>query len=40
MRTGQPLPPPVLAVRMSTTVAVAALLVGPLVGVAVFLAAR
>ncbi len=40
MRTGDPLPPPVLAVRMTTTVAVLALLGGPLIGVAVWLSSR
>jgi putative membrane protein len=37
MRTGAPLPPPLLAVRTSTGVAVAALLGGPLLGLAVVL---
>jgi putative membrane protein len=40
MRTGEPLPPPLLAVRMSTAVAVAALVGGPVLGVAVFLGSR
>lgn len=40
MRTGEPLPPPVLAVRMTTTVAVLALLGGPSIGVAVWLSSR
>lgn len=40
MRTGAPLPPPLLAVRMTTTLAVAALVGGPALGLAVFLGAR
>lgn len=40
MRSGQPLPPPVLAVRTTTGVAVAALLGGPAVGLLVFLGSR
>jgi putative membrane protein len=40
MRTGEPLPPPVLAVRMTTAVALTALVGGPVLGGAVFLASR
>ena len=40
MRTGAPLPPPVLAVRTSTVVGLAALVGGPALGLAVFLGAR
>jgi hypothetical protein len=40
MRTGEPLPPPLLAVRMSTAVALAALVGGPVLGLAVFLGSR
>jgi putative membrane protein len=40
MRTGEPLPPPVLAVRMSTAVALGALVGGPALGIGVWLASR
>ncbi len=40
MRTGEPLPPPVLAVRMSSAVALGALVGGPALGVGVWLASR
>jgi hypothetical protein len=40
MRTGEPLPPPLLAVRMATAVALGALIGGPVVGLAVFFSSR
>lgn len=39
MRTGAPLPPPLLAVRLSTGIALGALVGGPLLGLAAYLIA-